>query len=457
MSVPSSDSSNPSVEVLQDRANRITQQLADQQAKMDRGSRLTAIIGSIILVVLCGYFYYGYSKIFEVLEPELLVQAVEGTVLNTLPTLREQLQERVDQDAETWTQQASDQLVELMPTGRELIENHIVDALDEAMTEAISLTGKEFRKFATENRSMLREGFGAMADEEKAHQFLTELQPALEAQLGTDMRTQADELLATVYHLNSRVDDLKKGQKLSEEDTVLRQILMMARALQIQAADPELAKPGTKWQAPTAVIGVTQEAQTAAKAKPEKPVAKPKADKPAAKPAVKKEMSKPQPAKPAAKPKTDKPAAKPAVKKEMSKPQPAKPAAKPTADKPAAKPAAKKEAPKSQPAKPAEKPKADKPAAKPEVKKEAPKSQPAKPAEKPKADKPAAKPEVKKEASKPQPAKPAEKPKAGKPAAKPAAKKEAAKPTEKPADKPKDAKPATDKKPESKEKAKSSK
>ena len=110
----------------------------------------------------------------------------------------------------------------------------------------------------------------------------TELVAALDEQLSSDLREQAEGVLDTLQHLRSRVQKLVAGVGLDEEEQCERRILMLARRLQVMEADPNPIHMPDYKPAKIAVAKVSSEkpVEEASTKDAESPETKSAADKP---------------------------------------------------------------------------------------------------------------------------------------------------------------------------------
>ncbi len=222
-----------------DRIDRLCRQLSQQEAALNRSTRLTGIIGLIALVLLSGYFYYGYLMIADLLEPKMLVPYAAGMLNERLPDARKAIVIQINDAAPGWAAQISKNFQKAIPTGRGKLEVYVMEQTDELLGKATSLTEDRFRTTLRENRELLDKGFKELADSETlSDETLQALVEALEQQLKSDMKEQAETVLETLRLLSSRVKRLQVGTNLDSEEKHQRRVLMIARRLQLMEADP---------------------------------------------------------------------------------------------------------------------------------------------------------------------------------------------------------------------------
>jgi hypothetical protein len=241
-----SSSSGSGAAGLEARIDRIRQGLAVQQARLARASMLTASVGAILCALLAFWFYYGYVKIKEVMNPQTIVQAAESVVIDSLPKARAALESQINDSADDWAASISKQIQDNMPDVRRKLEETIVAKSTEAIDHFQVLSANEFKTFVQNNQAMLNDGFRSLKKQDEADRFVADLHKAVEEQLSTDMRAQSEEMLHTLLDLNSKLTDLAKGERINHEQALEREILMIARRLQIDSQSEQSADASDK-------------------------------------------------------------------------------------------------------------------------------------------------------------------------------------------------------------------
>jgi len=301
---------------LSDRINALSQKLSKQEAAISRSTTVMAVVGVVALTLLTAYFYFGYGEIAKLLEPSTLVPYGATMIENNLPEARQRLVQVVNDSAPAWAEQVSQNLRQSIPTARGKLEDYILSQTDDLMVQTTKITEEKFRTTIQENRELIESGFNELANSEELSDVTLEaLVAALDEQLSSDLREQAEGVLDTLQHLRSRVQKLVAGVGLDEEEQSERRILMLARRLQVMEADPTpIHMPDYKPAVTTVTEKSSEEPVEEASTKDAASAdAKPSADKPADATSTERnkptEGSKPDaPAKPAEKPSTDNPA-----------------------------------------------------------------------------------------------------------------------------------------------------
>ena len=238
MSTPNTPSP-AAASALTERMNKLTQKISQQEAAIHCSTRTTATIGLIALVVLGGYFYYGYTEIAKLLEPKTLVGSATGLLDQNLPAARDALIAQINNSAPAWAQQVSLQAQEAVPELRLKLEDYVLTETDKLANQVTTLTEDKFRKAMHDNHDIIEKGFQELATSDKlSEESLKVLVTALEQELKTDMQAQSEAVLETLRFLSARIQRLSIGKGLDEEERCERRIAMLSRRLKLMEADP---------------------------------------------------------------------------------------------------------------------------------------------------------------------------------------------------------------------------
>jgi hypothetical protein len=229
---------------LSERISKLTWQISQQEASINRSSKTMGTIGVIALIAISIYFYIGYQIIAEILEPKVLVQAGSTYLEQNLAPARQALVKQIRDSSPAWAEQVSLMAQEALPNLRSSLEEYILTETDALMVQVATLAEDKFRKAIQENRELVERGFKELAASEKlSEETLAALVVALEQELKADLRDQSELLLETLRFLSARVRKLAAGVNLDEEEKCERRIAMLARRLQLEEADPNPIKP----------------------------------------------------------------------------------------------------------------------------------------------------------------------------------------------------------------------
>lgn len=253
---------------LSDRMTQLTQQISRHESAISRSSRTTSIIGAIALVALSIYFYFGYTMIAGLLEPETLVPYGARMLEDRLPEARKALVKQIADSAPAWAKEASVQARKEIPGLRVKLETYVLSNTDQVLDKVSTLTEDQFRKALRDNREIVESGFKELSSSNKlSEETVNALVNALEQELKSDMKSQAKDVLETLQYLSDRVQRLSAGKNLDEQERYMRQVLMIARRMRDTTADdtpiksPEVknAKPVTEKEASDKPAATTAE------------------------------------------------------------------------------------------------------------------------------------------------------------------------------------------------------
>jgi hypothetical protein len=262
-----------------DRLNSSQQKLNTLQAELDSSNRLTLAVGTLMLLVLAGYFAYGYREIKKLVEPDTLVPYGAQMLQERIPEARHAIVQQVSTSAPVWAEQVSTRVRDELPRIREKLQDYFLKQSEDMLKQVSTISEEHMRKALTENKDVLDTHIRELAQNEQLSDAAAEaLVTALEGELKQDLKGQSEIVLDSIQTLDARVQRLATGLNLDEEEAVERRILMLARRLQLMEADP------TPIAAPAVAPLVKAEPAPAAEAKPaEAPAAEAKpAEAPAA-------------------------------------------------------------------------------------------------------------------------------------------------------------------------------
>lgn len=226
------------------RVDQLTQQISQHETALNRASNTMLIVGLLALVLLSAYFYFGYHMIADLLEPKHLVPFGATMLESNLPTAREAIAKQVSDSAPAWAEQLSIQARNSLPPLRVKLEDYVLAQTGTMLGQAAKLTEEQFRTTIEENRELLNTGFTELAASETlSDESLQALVAALELQLQSDMKSDAETVLGTLQDLRLRVQRLQSGKETDEVEQIARRVLMIARRLQLMEADPQPIQP----------------------------------------------------------------------------------------------------------------------------------------------------------------------------------------------------------------------
>jgi len=240
-----------SSKTLTERLEAAHRRLRGLRRRLQLGNWITAIIGFALLLLVAGYFAYGYSQISDLRDPELIVSLVGGVLDQNIPEVRKTLEEQVKTNASVWAEQASEQVLLAMPTIRKGLEDYACKQADALIDELDVVGEKEFRRLLDKNRSTVKQAIQDLKDEKEVSDgVVLLLEEAMEKELQIPMQDQAEVLLVLLSDLNKNIKQLHEGENLSAEQQCERRVLMIAKRLQVEqfgdASIEELSPPVVK-------------------------------------------------------------------------------------------------------------------------------------------------------------------------------------------------------------------
>lgn len=264
---PSSEEPQEAVEstdALLERLDALHTEFARRNWWTNFGNLTTVTVGGLLVVLMLGYFTFGYVQIKDLTDSEMLYALLEQNLRNTkmpgsnrgVPTTlsqaRRYLESEIDKTSTRLAKQMSEQLLQRGPQIREQIENYAVMQAEQLLDEGTKMTAEKFRGIIKHNRSLLAACIHDLSEnDELAESRIAELVAAMETEMGADLKSQADEVLKAVRLANQRLVALSKGKNLNQEQKLERQLVMILHRMQMERGNPALA--GTSIQSESSV------------------------------------------------------------------------------------------------------------------------------------------------------------------------------------------------------------
>jgi hypothetical protein len=250
---------NPTTDAdLAAKLERLRRELASQASSIRRGNILTLLLGFLALGALGAYFYWGYSQFSEVLQHERLADTVTTLVDDNVPGVRKSLEDEARKSAPAWAEGLSKQLRDGLPMGRKKLEDYVIDRTKATLEEGAVLTQEQFTRFLQANKATLQRDIADLAKGPNlADEAIVELEKSLQAQLDSDLKMNANEMVYILTAFNDKLSKLAKNQKLDQTEAIERRLAMIARRVQsdqISTAGPALVTDSSVPPAATRVL-----------------------------------------------------------------------------------------------------------------------------------------------------------------------------------------------------------
>lgn len=213
---------------------KLAADLGKLRSSINRDATILLIVAVILFALFLGYFIYGFNKFKEISEPNLLMDAAEAVVNENITEVRKHLQNEVTQNAEKWAQQLSENAIKSVPSMRENLENFVAEQIHKKMEESVDRLEPEFDKLISQNNEVLKKAFADLKKDENISSELVDIiANEVDTRLKSSVQADAEQVLNNMIHLRAKMRKLKKGEGLTDEERLERQILEVARQIQL--------------------------------------------------------------------------------------------------------------------------------------------------------------------------------------------------------------------------------
>jgi uncharacterized phage infection (PIP) family protein YhgE len=203
--------------------------------QFNREAFLTASVGTLLIALCCGYFWYGYVQIGELLQPQRLVDYATVMAQDKLPDIRQQFEEVVQKNSPIWAAEISRQAVASVPTVREQLEDFMVRQSDDLMARTFEFTQPELEKFLNDNQDSIQRIITELkSDNAATKESIAELQKGLEQALQVKLQSQAEQAVRTLDEMSAKAEFLRAGNGLSDMDQKLKETISILRRLHLR-------------------------------------------------------------------------------------------------------------------------------------------------------------------------------------------------------------------------------
>lgn len=222
----------PAPSHMEERIDLLTKELAAKRRSTNWSSNLTLVLGLLAILMLCGYFGYGYYALDDMTQPKTIVASATTYINDFSEEARRAAAEEVRKSAPIWAQEASKELVANMPSIRATAEDTIAGYFDQQLDETQSATRREFSRIMQEHREVFEEAINIVVEDNKADEFSDKILPIIEENYAGDLRSSVANVLGGLQDFNKRLDKLAAGKDLNPIEEQQRHIIGLTRLVQ---------------------------------------------------------------------------------------------------------------------------------------------------------------------------------------------------------------------------------
>lgn len=219
---------------VEERISLLTKELASKRRGTNWSSNLTLIVGLAALILLCGYFGYGYYELNDATKPENVLGFAQAYMEDYSEEARKIAAKEVRNSAPVWAEEVSSQFVANMPSFREQAEVAIKDYFDEQIEMNQELVGKEFETIVSNHRDDFKEAIKIMIEEGNSDEFVEKVLPIIEKSSAIDLKDNSLAVLGGLKEINTRLDKLANEEDLNPLEEQQKHILGLTRLLRDQ-------------------------------------------------------------------------------------------------------------------------------------------------------------------------------------------------------------------------------
>ena len=218
----------------QEKIRSIESKITSIQRRLSRGNRISTVVGALLLLLLVGYFVYGYQEINSVLKPEILVDLGQTFVDDNIPAIKQTIRGEVEKNSPVWAQSLSQQAISSVPQLRETLVNYSVEQTAELVAHSVNISEEHFDDFVTKNRDAMTKIIAELKSNEDVTQELLEvIEKGFNEVLQADFERDSQEILAYTSLMSEKIQRLRENKDLNNAEKLERQAMMILRRLQL--------------------------------------------------------------------------------------------------------------------------------------------------------------------------------------------------------------------------------
>jgi len=209
--------------------------------KIERASTVRLVIGIIVCAVLIGWFhFYAYRQLKDFAQPNEVVNVFDGMLSQNLPDARMALGEQIKKSAPQWARDSVDYVKANIPTWRAELEKTIAETTVDLTAGFSTEIDKGFAQLIRSNKKWLNEAVASMSTPDDQKAFRKELTKRIEASIGKELKDSSAQLVSTLKESRALMEDLREGKKLTEDERVMRELIMYCKYIVEQVPPIEL-------------------------------------------------------------------------------------------------------------------------------------------------------------------------------------------------------------------------
>ncbi len=218
----------------QEKIRSIESHLKSIQRRLSRGNQISTVVGALLLLLLVGYFVYGYQEINSVLKPEILVDLGQTLVDDNIPAIKQTIRGEVEKNSPVWAQSLSQQAISSVPQLRETLVNYSVEQTGELVSHSVNISEAHFDDFVAKNRDAMTKIIAELKTNEDVTQELLEvIEKGFNEVLQADFERDSQEILAYTMLMSEKIQRLRENKDLNHAEKLERQAMMILRRLQL--------------------------------------------------------------------------------------------------------------------------------------------------------------------------------------------------------------------------------
>ncbi len=214
----------------------------DREIRRKKNSMIISLVGGAVLLVIV-FLYFGFIKglVREVIEPRGMALMARDQVEKMLPDAARELERALKEQAPYAAKYVHEQILIAIPQMREYLEVQFVTKTEESLEALVGEFDNLVSDALTENRAVITGFMRDVQDPAKKEELTKQIYESIKAQFSDpQIKADLDSYTNVLIRLNKKIKFLYEGRDLSEEETLVRDIIMAVRELASRGATKKI-------------------------------------------------------------------------------------------------------------------------------------------------------------------------------------------------------------------------
>jgi hypothetical protein len=215
-------------------AQEINRTMRERVEKLNKSFKTTIIVGCAIAVIVIIYMSILYSNFVDTIKPESIADVVAMEISNRIPEVSREMERQLKDQAPKVVQSVSGLVVDqTLPLLRELLEEQVTKFSEDFIQQAPSVLNDEvYAEMVKYNRANIQNAIsteGALDDPKFVAEFekkmIEQMEKGLKSESKDQVTAEMQQSLGALKSILTQLQQLSAKKNLSEHEKLTKQLL----------------------------------------------------------------------------------------------------------------------------------------------------------------------------------------------------------------------------------------